>query len=132
MARVKNVDAYCDFCGAVTKMELTGEHLLSSEESKRWAKCKKCKQTSRIDLSTLVKEKKPDFEAIAKQDVKKYSPAASFDVGESLYHEAWDDYGVVRAKEILSDGKNSILVEFQKNGQKKLLETKKPTSKEVN
>lgn len=132
MARVKNVDAYCDFCGAVTKLELTGEHLLSSEESKRWAKCKKCKQTMLIDLNSLVKETKPDFDAIAQQDVRKYSPSSAFEVGESIYHEAWDDFGVVRSKEVLSDGKNSILVEFQKNGKKKLLVTKNPVSKEVN
>jgi hypothetical protein len=34
----------------------------------------------------------------------------------------WDDIGVVRAKEVLSSGKNAIIVEFMKNGEKKLIE----------
>jgi len=48
---------------------------------------------------------------------------SSFEIGESIYHENWDDFGRVVSKETLSNGKRSISVEFQKSGLKKLIES---------
>ncbi len=123
MARVKNIEAYCNICNAVTKMELGGEVSVDGHENKRWAKCKKCKQTMIIDLSEDVKETKPSLEGIENEDCKVYSPKKSFEVGESIYHEDWDDFGKVVSKEVLSNGQSSISVEFQKLGHKKLIES---------
>ncbi|GAB4299223.1 MAG: hypothetical protein Kow0098_25420 [Ignavibacteriaceae bacterium] len=121
MARVKNIEAFCGICNSVTKMEITGE--VVSEEDKRWAKCKKCKQTMMINLKADVKETKPSLEGIENEDCTVYSPKKSYQIGESIYHENWNDFGKVVSKEVLANGQHSISVEFQKSGQKKLIES---------
>lgn len=124
MARVKNVEAFCGICNTVRKMELLGEVSLGEDsENKRWAKCKKCKQTMMIDLTEDVKETKPSLEGIENEDCTVYAPTKSFTVGESIYHQNWDDFGKVVSKEVLSNGQSSITVEFQKSGNKKLIES---------
>ncbi|MGA7838042.1 MAG: hypothetical protein WB996_08755 [Ignavibacteriaceae bacterium] len=126
MARVKNVEAFCSVCNTMRKMELTGEVAASEEEeqsNKRWAKCKKCKQTMMIDLDSDVKETKPSLEGIENNECTTYAPTKSFTVGESIYHQNWDDFGKVVSKEIMSNGRSSISVEFQKSGLKKLIES---------
>ncbi len=124
MARVKNVEAFCGICNGVRKMELLGEVSLNeNSENKRWAKCKKCKQTMIIDLTADVKETKPSLEGIENGDCTVYSPTKSFTVGESIYHQNWDDFGKVVGKEVMSNGHSSISVEFQKSGNKKLIES---------
>lgn len=121
MARVKNVDAFCTVCGAVKKMEITGD--IQNDETKKWAKCKKCKQTMLIDLTISYKEPKPSLDNIESDICTEYSPVKTYEVGQSIYHKNWDDYGKVLSKEILGNGKSSIVVEFKKLGQKKLIES---------
>ncbi len=123
MARVKNVEVFCPNCNAVRKMELTGEVSGADQETKKWAKCKKCKQTMIIDISEDVKETKPSLEGIENEDCTVYSPSKSFTVGESIYHKNWDDFGKVVSKEVMSNGQSAISVEFQKSGLKKLIES---------
>lgn len=121
MARVKNVEAFCNNCNGIRKMEITGD--FAANENKKWAKCKKCKQTTVIDFNIEARAAKLSLDGIENNPFKVYSPAASFEIGEAIYHKNWDDYGKVISKEILSDGKHSISVEFQKSGQKKLIES---------
>lgn len=121
MARIKNVEAFCSFCNGLRKMELAGEVLES--ENKRWAKCKKCKHTMIIDLVEDVKDTKVSLEGIENDDCITYSPQKSYEVGQSIYHKNWNDFGKVVGKEILSNGHTSIAVEFQKSGHKKLIES---------
>ena len=124
MARVKNVEAFCSVCNTMRKMELAGEVVTSDEnDNKRWAKCKKCKQTMIIDVDNDIKENKVSLEGIENEDCTTYSPAKSFTVGEAIYHQNWDDFGKVVSKEIMSNGRSSISVEFQKSGLKKLIES---------
>ena len=124
MARVKNVEAFCSVCNTMRKMELAGEVVTSDENyNKRWAKCKKCKQTMIIDVDNDIKENKVSLEGIENEDCTTYSPAKSFTVGEAIYHQNWDDFGKVVSKEIMSNGRSSISVEFQKSGLKKLIES---------
>lgn len=123
MARVKNVEAFCNFCNTITKMEISGEGSLGEDENKRWAKCRKCKHKMLIDLKTEVVEKKVSLEGIENEECVTYSPNKTFDVGQSIYHQGWDDFGKIVSKKILSDGKSSINVEFQKSGSKNLIES---------
>lgn len=104
-------------------MEL-GVELAETEGKRRsWATCKRCKQTMIIDLSQVENLKKATLEGIENSDVTVYSPEKSYKVGEAIFHSNWDDFGRVIGKEILSDGKKSITVEFQKAGIKKLIES---------
>jgi len=123
MARVKNIEGFCNFCNSITKMELAGEVSGNTDENKRWAKCKKCKQTTLIDLRDKNGVIKPTLNDFTGDNCSDYSPLKSFEIGESIFHKSWDDFGIVVAKEILSSGRSSITVEFQKLGQKKLIET---------
>jgi hypothetical protein len=121
MARIKNVEAFCVVCNGIRKMELAND--VTDQENKRWAKCKKCKQTMIIDLTEALKDLKPSLEGIETGDCTVYAPSKSFTIGESIYHQNWDDFGKVVSKEILSNGRSSIAVEFQKSGHKKLIES---------
>jgi len=123
MARIKNIEAYCNFCGATTKMELAAGESVSETENKRWAKCKKCKHTMLVTIEEKVKEPKLSLDGIENEKFSTYSPKKTFQVGESIYHEGWDDFGKITAKEVMSNGKSSITVEFQKAGVKKLIES---------
>jgi hypothetical protein len=123
MARVKNIEAFCSSCNAVRKMELTGDVSGEGNENKRWAKCKKCKQTMIIDIESDVKDKKYSLDGIENQECTTYSPMKKYELGETIYHQSWDDFGKVVTKETLSNGQNSITVEFQKSGLKKLIES---------
>ena len=123
MARVKNIVSFCASCNTVQKMEITGEVAGEGNEEKRWAKCKKCKQTMIIDLDVDVKDKKVSLEGIENEDCTTYSPVKTFELGETIYHQNWNDFGKVLSKEKMSNGQNSISVEFQKSGLKKLIES---------
>ena len=125
MARIKNVEAFCSVCNTVRKMELAGEvsNVDDAQGKKRWAKCKKCKQTMIIDLNEDVKENKVSLEGIENEECTTYEPTKSFNIGESIYHKNWDDFGKVVSKEIMSNGQKAISVEFQKSGSKKLIES---------
>jgi hypothetical protein len=125
MARIKNVEAFCSVCNTVRKMELAGEvsNVDDAQGKKRWAKCKKCKQTMIIDLNEDVKESKISLEGIENETCTTYAPTKSFNVGDSIYHQNWDDFGKVVSKEIMSNGQKAISVEFQKSGSKKLIES---------
>ncbi len=121
MARIKNVEAFCSFCNGLRKMELAGD--VTGNENKRWAKCKKCKHTMIIDMIEDVKVTKISLEGIENGECITYSPQKSFEIGQSIYHTNWDDFGKVVSKAILSNGQKSISVEFQKSGHKKLIES---------
>ncbi len=123
MARLKNIDAFCSSCNSIQKMEITGELSGEEVENKRWAKCKKCKQSMVIDLKADVEAVDTSLEGIETKDFTVYSPMKSYTLGEPIYHKNWDDIGKVVSKEILSNGQKSIAVEFQKSGYKKLIES---------
>ncbi len=123
MARLKNVEAFCSVCSTVTKMELAGDVINTEEENKRWAKCKKCKQTMIIDIIDDVKLTKVSLDGIEQEECTSYSPTKTYSIGEAIFHESWNDFGKVLSKEKMSNGQNSISVEFQKSGLKKLIES---------
>ena len=101
-------------------MEISGDY--PGSETKKWVRCRRCKQKMVIEVSDQPKVLQEFDESDASQFTV-YSPVKSFVVGESIYHQTWDDYGRVISKEISSNGQNSIKVEFQKVGQKKLIES---------
>jgi hypothetical protein len=121
MARVKNIESFCSFCGTVTKMEISGD--IPGNDLKKWVRCKKCKQKQVVELAEIRKDQKPVLEGIEDGEFTVYAPSKSFAVGEPIYHQGWDDYGRVTSKEHLTDGKSAITVEFRKSGSKRLIES---------
>lgn len=61
----------------------------------------------------------PDFDP---ETAIPYRPWSSFDVGAVIRHLAWDDYGVVVAKEILPGNRRAVKVQFEKAGVVRLIE----------
>jgi len=104
-------------------MEIKGESTGEDSETKKWAKCKTCKQVMLVDVSEQLKNMNVSLDGIENEDCTVYSPIRTFKIGESIYHENWDDFGKVISKETLSNGQSSISVEFQKSGFKKLIES---------
>ena len=123
MARIKNIEAFCNSCGTVQKMDITSSVTGEESEYKKWAKCKSCKQVMIVDISDIIKNNNATLEGIENEECKKYSPLNTFEIGETIYHENWDDFGRVVSKETLTNGKSSISVDFQKSGLKKLIES---------
>jgi hypothetical protein len=122
MARVKHIEAFCTSCNTIQKMEITGETSGEESENKRWAKCKKCKQVMVVDVSNTLGSKLASLEGLETTDCTVYSPLKTYEIGEPIYHQNWDDLGKVISKNTLSNGQKSITVEFQKSGSKKLIE----------
>lgn len=133
MAKLKNVQTFCSYCGAERTIELVKGAFSDEAESKQWGKCKKCKQMIMIDL-TSVQAAEGSSKNMETENAVEYSPKNTFKIGEAIYHKGWDDFGLVTAKEILSNGQKSITVDFQKSGSKKLIEslTNQSQQSEVN
>ncbi len=102
MARLKNIEAFCTSCNLVQKMEITAD--FAGDGSKKWVKCKKCKNLMIIDLTEINNSSKPVLEGIENEDCTVYSPSKSFKIGEAIYHQDWDDFGKVISKDTLSNG----------------------------
>ncbi len=133
MAKVKNVQAFCSYCGTERTLEIVKVAFNEESENKKWSKCKKCKQMIMIDLSQIdITES--TLKNIETDKAIDYNPENSYEVGNAIYHKSWDDFGLVTAKEILSNGQKSITVDFQKSGTKKLIESiiKQNQQSEVN
>ncbi|MFZ1978888.1 MAG: hypothetical protein WAV76_13120, partial [Bacteroidota bacterium] len=51
-----------------------------------------------------------------------YSKEKIFTIGQEIYHEEWDDVGRIVRKDKTSNGVQTIIVAFEKSGEKKLIE----------
>lgn len=124
MARTKYSERFCSYCNKTTKMELGGE--MAGLENRAWFRCTRCHHTTLIDLKTQV-----DPTAGMRLDATTattYSPLQSFKIGEAIFHTEWNDVGKVLQKMKTSDGSQAILVSFEKQGQRRLIENLKPES----
>lgn len=123
MARLKHIDAFCSYCNKMVKLEIVGEISILESDNRKWARCKTCKHTMMMDIEGNVKLSENNDRLNAKsKDCKVYSPFDSYEIGDSIYHTSWDDRGKVIIKETTSNGAKAIIVEFEKLGQKKLIE----------
>ena len=98
-----------------------GEMQVAAE--KVWYRCTRCHHMSLVDLKVLASE-----EEKTKVDVGSavlYNPEASFTVGQSIFHNEWNDVGRVMSKMTTSDGNHAIIVSFEKQGQRTLIENLK-------
>ncbi len=125
--RAKYILLYSPFFMKETKHELIGEPIEGPNGRQQWARCTKSRHTQLVNLDTI--ESQVDNSQavvhISREDAKKYSPQLEYEVGDIIFHAVWDDVGVVRSKETLSDGKRAIIVHFEKNSEKHLVENLK-------
>lgn len=122
--KAKYIVLYSPFLMRDTKHELIGEPLETDNGRQQWARCSVSHHSQLINLDALAAsaEKKVTEIKLAREDSKEYSPKSEYKVGDVIYHKTWDDVGIVRAKEVMSNGRASLLVHFEKNKEKRLVE----------
>lgn len=94
----------------------------SADVAKIWYRCTRCKHSALLTLTPQSREKKNHANAIDRETCTTYSKEKTFKVGEHIYHSDWDDVGKVVRKDKTSNGIHSIVVSFEKLGERKLLE----------
>jgi hypothetical protein len=94
----------------------------NAEVIKVWYRCGKCKHSALLTLSPASQMKKKRVVAIDRETCTPYAKEKIFSVGENIYHSEWDDVGRVVRKDKMSNGVHSIVVTFEKTGERKLLE----------
>ncbi len=125
MARTKFMMHDCAYCHKQTKMERIGEMPSTANESdpvKIWYRCTRCKHSALITLAPQSKDKGEAAAKIDRASCIEYSKEKVFSIGQAIYHSDWDDVGTVLKKDKTSNGIHSILVSFEKNGERKLIE----------
>ena len=89
----------------------------------------RCHHTSLIDVSSETAGSGNG--KIDEETATPYKPWQTFKIGEAIFHTEWNDVGKVVSKTKTSDGSQSILVSFQKQGQRRLIENLKPETIDV-
>ncbi len=113
----KQIERFCDYCGSKQRFKFRG-NFEADVENKFWYMCQKCKHVVLVSIDELTINQDAD----SKGNYRVYSAEETYEVGEIIYHAEWNDYGKVKKKEVSSSGYNIIVVEFEKLGQKKLVE----------
>jgi len=122
MARTKYTERFCTYCNKATRMEHVGE--MSGVKEKSWYRCCRCHHTTLLDNCNGTTSSSGEKIDISKATI--YTPGQSFKVGESIFHSEWNDVGTVISKMKTSNGGQAILVSFEKQGQRRLIENLKP------
>lgn len=101
-------------------MEIIGA--VENQPDRTWYRCSRCRHASLIDLGELRKTLEDSKKKLDKADCSEYRPDQTYAVGQAIFHTEWDDIGKIVSKERTSDGTSAIVVSFEKNGERKLLE----------
>ncbi len=122
--RAKYITLYSPFLMKETKHELIGEPIETDNGKQQWARCTRSRHSQLINLDAIEAEadRSKAVIHISREDARKYSPKDKYTIGDIIFHKVWDDVGIVRAKEVTSNGGNSIIVQFEKNNEKRLIE----------
>lgn len=122
MSRTKYSERFCGYCNKTTRMELLGG--MQNAEDKVWFRCTRCHHSSLFDMK--LEAQAPADGKLDATTATPYNPQMSFKIGESIFHTEWNDLGKVMSKIRTSDGSNAIVVSFEKQGQRTLIENLKP------
>lgn len=122
--KAKYIILYSPFLMKETKHELIGEIIDSENGRQQWARCSVSHHSQLVNLDALLAlaENALGKIELSREDSREYSPKLEYQVGDVIYHKAWDDIGIVRSKEVMSNGKSSLLVHFEKSKEKRLVE----------
>lgn len=134
MAKTKYIMHHCAYCRRETKMEFVGtqpSNADNTEALKNWYRCCKCKHSALLALPQASQVRKSHAVAINRDQCTPYSKEKTFSIGEYIYYEEWDDMGKVVRKDKMSNGIHSIVVSFEKNGERKLLESMQSEPEEL-
>ncbi|MCX8051153.1 MAG: hypothetical protein N3B17_04580 [Chlorobi bacterium] len=120
----KYITIYSPFLMKETRHELIGEVMETEQGRMQWARCTVSRHAQLVNLDALEHEqlRTTGNIKIERENSKVYDPASEYAVGDVIYHKAWDDYGLVRSKEVATNGMSLLVVLFEKNKEKRLVE----------
>ena len=121
MARGKSISHYCNHCARDSRMEMIGA--IENQPDRTWYRCTRCRHASLIDLAELRRVQEEARKKLEKSDCSEYHPENTYNIGQAIFHMAWDDIGKIVSKERTSDGARAIVVSFERLGERKLLES---------
>jgi hypothetical protein len=121
MAKGKSLLHYCPHCEREAKMEVIGAS--EAQPDRTWYRCTRCRHALVVNLEEYRKvqeeaKKKPDPDHCTQ-----YDPGSTYAVGQAIFHSEWQDVGKIISKERTSGGARSIVVSFEKLGERRLLES---------
>lgn len=120
MSKNKALARVCSYCGKTTKMTFIGE--MAGANNRHWYRCTRCHHLSLLNIEVMKDESKADEIGVS---TIIYDPGTTYTIGEKIFHNEFNDVGKVTKKIKTSDGSNAILVQFEKIGERKLLENYK-------
>jgi len=122
--RARYITLYSPFLMKETKHELVGEPIETESGRHQWARCTRSRHSQLVNLDAIEQEqdKSKAVIHITREDARKYSPKDEYQIGDVIFHAVWDDVGIVRSKEVTSNGGKAIIVQFEKNSEKRLIE----------
>ncbi|TAK57344.1 MAG: hypothetical protein EPO24_09985 [Bacteroidetes bacterium] len=118
MSRSKFSQRFCGYCNKTTRMELMGE--MTTTPDKAWCRCTRCHHMTLINAREALQAESGIALDAAKATT--YTPELTFKIGEAIFHSEWNDVGKVLSKVRTSSGSQAIIVSFEKEGQKTLIE----------
>jgi len=124
MAKGKYILHHCGHCDRLTKMEVIGTS--ENQPERTWYRCTRCRHASLLNLEDLKRVQDEAKKKVTKEECSEYNPVNTYAVGQSIFHSEWDDMGKIVSKERTSRGQSSIVVAFEKLGERRLLENVVP------
>ena len=123
------INQYCSVCKDHFDMEIVKQ---GSGKGVIWLKCPGCQgflpyMQDEADEANAEADASPDSAEIALEDLdvenaKEYSEDQIYEIGEILHHRSWNDYGKVVSKDQLPGNRQTIWVQFIRQGKIQLLE----------
>ncbi|MBM4168630.1 MAG: hypothetical protein FJ215_05680 [Ignavibacteria bacterium] len=124
MAKSKYVMQYCSYCHQETKMEIEGRMETGegqSDGSRTWYRCLRCKHSALL-VRAEPSGKRSGSALLDRENCIEYRAEKSYVIGQTIYHTEWDDMGLVTSKLKISSGVQAITVDFEKLGERRLIE----------
>lgn len=125
----KYITIYSPFLMKETRHELIGEVMETEQGRMQWARCTVSRHAQLVNLDALEHEQQrlTGNIKIERENSKEYDPTSEYNVGDVIYHAGLDDYGLVRAKEVATNGMSVLVVLFEKSKEKRLIERARPS-----
>lgn len=128
MAKGKSILHHCSHCDRTTKMESVGT--VENQPTKIWYRCTRCRHAMLIDQESLQHEFEESRKKLDRAACAEYRPDKTYSVGDAIFHSELDDIGKIVSKERTSGGGRAIVVKFEREGERRLLESVSPDTLE--
>jgi uncharacterized protein YbaR (Trm112 family) len=123
----KTIKQYCSVCKSEYDMEIIKQ---GSNENVLWLKCPECKGFLPYmpeENTEARDEDEAGEEPVAIEDLdieraREYAENDVYEIGDVIHHRSWNDYGKILSKETLPGNRNTIWVQFLRQGKVRLLE----------